>query len=271
MRPRVTTGRGRRSRRGPDPSPQPGSGRPARHNGTLTPLRISPTRQAAALLCAPVGDQDPVEHHQVHGYRASRRPGRERLWIERRRQQRDRRRADGHLPPPRLTRHQAARCQQEAHHRHEEQHAARQAGAAIPRARRSTPTSAQRLPGTKPPRTPASTPARARSRGRQDAARHQLDQPCVHRSASSSCVQRTHLRTAYATGRLDTCQPPRSPACPRRPRSSLTREAIVDAAAEILDERGIDGLTMRAVAERLDAGAMSLYRHAADATSSWTW
>jgi AcrR family transcriptional regulator len=41
----------------------------------------------------------------------------------------------------------------------------------------------------------------------------------------------------------------------------LTQEAIVDAAAEILDERGIDGLTMRAVAERLSAGAMSLYRH----------
>jgi len=54
---------------------------------------------------------------------------------------------------------------------------------------------------------------------------------------------------------------PESPARSRRPRASLTREAIVDAAAEILDERGIDGLTMRAVAERLGAGAMSLYRH----------
>ena len=52
-----------------------------------------------------------------------------------------------------------------------------------------------------------------------------------------------------------------SPGHPRRPRASLTREAIVDAAAEILDERGVDGLTMRAVAERLGAGAMSLYRH----------
>lgn len=54
---------------------------------------------------------------------------------------------------------------------------------------------------------------------------------------------------------------PESPVPRRRPRSSLTREAIIDAAAEILDEQGIDGLTMRAVAERLGAGAMSLYRH----------
>jgi TetR/AcrR family transcriptional regulator, tetracycline repressor protein len=54
---------------------------------------------------------------------------------------------------------------------------------------------------------------------------------------------------------------PESPGQSRRRRASLTREAVVGAAAEILDERGVDGLTMRAVAERLDAGAMSLYRH----------
>lgn len=33
------------------------------------------------------------------------------------------------------------------------------------------------------------------------------------------------------------------------------------AATEVLDEDGLDGLTMRSVARRLDAGAMSLYRH----------
>ncbi len=37
----------------------------------------------------------------------------------------------------------------------------------------------------------------------------------------------------------------------------------MDAAVAILDETGLDGLTMRAVADRLDAGAMSLYRHVA--------
>ncbi len=49
----------------------------------------------------------------------------------------------------------------------------------------------------------------------------------------------------------------------RRPRASLSREAIVDAAVVILDEDGLDGLTMRAVADRLGAGTMSLYRHVA--------
>lgn len=48
---------------------------------------------------------------------------------------------------------------------------------------------------------------------------------------------------------------------PRRPRASLTRDAIVDAAVAVLDERGLDELTMRVVAARLGAGAMSLYRH----------
>jgi AcrR family transcriptional regulator len=48
-----------------------------------------------------------------------------------------------------------------------------------------------------------------------------------------------------------------------RVRAVLTREAIVDAAVAILDEQGLDGLTMRAVAGRLGSAAMSLYRHVA--------
>lgn len=35
----------------------------------------------------------------------------------------------------------------------------------------------------------------------------------------------------------------------------------MDAAVLVLDDEGIDGLTMRAVAQRLGSGAMSLYRH----------
>jgi AcrR family transcriptional regulator len=57
---------------------------------------------------------------------------------------------------------------------------------------------------------------------------------------------------------------PESPAAggsTRRPRATLSRDAIVDAAVAILDEAGLDGLTMRAVADRLGSGAMSLYRH----------
>jgi AcrR family transcriptional regulator len=48
------------------------------------------------------------------------------------------------------------------------------------------------------------------------------------------------------------------------PRSGLTREAIVSAAVEVLDEAGIEGLSMRRVAEHLSTGAASLYWHVAD-------
>jgi len=48
---------------------------------------------------------------------------------------------------------------------------------------------------------------------------------------------------------------------PREVRPVLTRERIVAAAAALVDEAGPDALTMRAVAQRLGAGAMSLYRH----------
>jgi AcrR family transcriptional regulator len=54
---------------------------------------------------------------------------------------------------------------------------------------------------------------------------------------------------------------PRPAAPTRLPRATLTRDAIVAAATDVLDEEGVEGLTMRSVARRLDAGAMSLYRH----------
>jgi AcrR family transcriptional regulator len=41
----------------------------------------------------------------------------------------------------------------------------------------------------------------------------------------------------------------------------LSRERIVAAAVELLDAEGIDGLTMRRLAERLGSGVMSLYWH----------
>lgn len=41
----------------------------------------------------------------------------------------------------------------------------------------------------------------------------------------------------------------------------LSRAAIASAAIQILDENGLEGLTMRAVAGKLGAGTMSLYRH----------
>jgi TetR/AcrR family tetracycline transcriptional repressor len=45
------------------------------------------------------------------------------------------------------------------------------------------------------------------------------------------------------------------------PRVRLTREAIVDAALSVLDQVGMDGLSMRRVAQELGTGAASLYWH----------
>jgi len=48
------------------------------------------------------------------------------------------------------------------------------------------------------------------------------------------------------------------------PRPQLTRERIITAALEVLNESGFDGLTMRRLAERLDIKAASLYNHVSD-------
>jgi len=47
----------------------------------------------------------------------------------------------------------------------------------------------------------------------------------------------------------------------RRARNSLTKAEIVAAARSILETAGTDGLTMRAVADRLGAAPMALYTH----------
>lgn len=49
-----------------------------------------------------------------------------------------------------------------------------------------------------------------------------------------------------------------------RRRAVLTREAIVAAGVELVEDAGPDALTMRAVARQLGSGVMSLYRHVAD-------
>ncbi|XVU26080.1 TetR/AcrR family transcriptional regulator [Actinoplanes sp. CA-054009] len=50
------------------------------------------------------------------------------------------------------------------------------------------------------------------------------------------------------------------PERPRRP-APLTRERIVEAAIALLDADGIDGLTMRRLAQRFDVSATALYWH----------
>ncbi|HEX3849399.1 MAG TPA: TetR/AcrR family transcriptional regulator [Polyangiaceae bacterium] len=47
----------------------------------------------------------------------------------------------------------------------------------------------------------------------------------------------------------------------QRPRGSTTREAVVAAALAAVDQDGVDGLTIRAVADRVGAPPMSLYSH----------
>ncbi len=51
---------------------------------------------------------------------------------------------------------------------------------------------------------------------------------------------------------------------PSRERQPLTRDAIVDAALVVLEREGIDGLSMRKLAQELGAGAASLYWHVGD-------
>jgi TetR/AcrR family transcriptional regulator, tetracycline repressor protein len=46
-----------------------------------------------------------------------------------------------------------------------------------------------------------------------------------------------------------------------RRRDPITREEIVDAALRLLDAEGLEGLSMRRLAEELDTGASSLYWH----------
>src|SRR6478672_5502572 len=49
----------------------------------------------------------------------------------------------------------------------------------------------------------------------------------------------------------------------RRQKEQLTRERIVAEAIRLLDEEGLEALSMRSLGQRLGAGATSLYRHVA--------
>src|SRR3954470_15787480 len=48
----------------------------------------------------------------------------------------------------------------------------------------------------------------------------------------------------------------------RRP--ALTREQILTAALQIIDQDGVEALTMRRLGQALDRNPMAIYRHAAD-------
>lgn len=69
------------------------------------------------------------------------------------------------------------------------------------------------------------------------------------------------MRTTYAMAiTYDVRMSPSTPPRTRRPRGSLTSDAILDA-AEAVAVDGFDALTMREVAARLGAAPMSLYRY----------
>src|SRR5690348_9131896 len=53
--------------------------------------------------------------------------------------------------------------------------------------------------------------------------------------------------------------PPVKPHRTRRPRGSLTREQVVDAALALADQDGLDALTMPTLARRLECGVMTIY------------
>jgi AcrR family transcriptional regulator len=52
---------------------------------------------------------------------------------------------------------------------------------------------------------------------------------------------------------------PVKPLSRRRPRGSLTREQVVEAALELTDRDGLDALSMPALAQRLECGVMTIY------------
>jgi AcrR family transcriptional regulator len=61
-----------------------------------------------------------------------------------------------------------------------------------------------------------------------------------------------------------TSREPTQKSAGRVPRNTLSRDRIVDAAMALIDDDGLDALTMPRLAERLGVGTMSLYRHIDD-------
>lgn len=50
----------------------------------------------------------------------------------------------------------------------------------------------------------------------------------------------------------------------RRPRGSLTRDQVVEAALQLADDAGLEALTMQSLAKRLDCGVMTIYGYVKD-------
>ena len=73
------------------------------------------------------------------------------------------------------------------------------------------------------------------------------------------------VRVKYDFSMSELPAPPRPRGRKTKERArTLSRDAIVEVALAIVDEHGVDGLSMRAVAHALDTGPASLYAHVAD-------
>src|SRR5579875_1672297 len=83
------------------------------------------------------------------------------------------------------------------------------------------------------------------------------------RSASGTLARRGHGRPARDRGG-DSMPGRRRPTKPAARRESLSQQRIARAALALLDEQGVAAASMRAVAQRLEVEAMSLYRHFAN-------
>ena len=80
-------------------------------------------------------------------------------------------------------------------------------------------------------------------------------------STPPSVAARSAAASAWAATPLPAPPRPVRRRSPAGRKATLTTEAIVTAAIEVLDEGGVAGLSMRRVAEHLGTGAASLYAH----------
>jgi AcrR family transcriptional regulator len=82
---------------------------------------------------------------------------------------------------------------------------------------------------------------------------------------ANGVLQSNSVRVKYSVRTVNPDEPLPPPPwhkAPRvAPRRALTRDAVVDAALDILDREGLDAISMRRVAQVLDTGAASLYQH----------
>ena len=94
--------------------------------------------------------------------------------------------------------------------------------------------------------------------------------PIAERAARGQARQARAAAGAGARPEASSAQPEALPPAPwqrtparasRRRRDPITQEMIVETALSILDAEGLDGLSMRRIAEELDTGAASLYWH----------